>query len=260
MKNSLVLVIKLSLFIFVIVSYVSISFITIVLHSFKMPKARFFLRYYISIVGRLGLIIFGVKLTIRGRDQFKNRAKMIISNHLGYLDILIIASLYPSIFVTSKEMRESKILGELCFLGGCHFVERRSPKHLVREIKEIAKTLAQKMNVVLFPEATSTDGSRVIEFKKSLFEVGFKNKELFLPICLNYKKLDEEKITSANRDNVFWYGEMPFFPHAINLLKRKSLEVEVTIFECLDSNEFANRNDLADKAYALISKDYEKIN
>lgn len=225
-----------------------------------MAKSRELLQHLVRLVGKSGIRILGINVKVNGDIPSLNDHFFIVSNHLGYLDIFIIAKYFPAVFVTSVEMRETKFLGEVCYLGGCHFVERRSLKKLAREIREIADSLKENMNVVLFPEAKSTNGEKVIDFKPSLFEAARRQNSVILPLCLNYKKLDEKPITLANRDEVFWYGEMSFFPHFLNLLNKKSIEVELNILSSLDSRHFKDRNELAEKTYELISKRYETIN
>ncbi len=225
-----------------------------------MPKSRELLLHLVRLVGKAGISILGIKVTVKGEMPSVNNHFFIVSNHLGYLDIFIIAKYFPAVFVTSVEMRETKFLGEVCYLGGCHFVERRSLKKLAREIREIADTLKDNMNVVLFPEAKSTNGEKVIDFKPSLFEAARRQNSVILPLCLNYRKLDGEVITLKNRDEVFWYGEMSFFPHFLSLLNKKSIEVDLNVLGTLESQRFKDRNELADKTYDLISKQYLPIN
>ena len=250
---------KLVLFALVVGTYLCASFFVLALHFFSIPKSRMILLNLVRLVGKAGVKLLGIKVKIKGEIPSLNDHFLIVSNHLGYLDILIISKYFPSVFVTSQEMRETKFLGELCYLGGCHFVERRSIKNIAHEIKEISNTLKENMNIVLFPEAQSTNGDYVKEFKKALFEVGFKHKEIVLPLCLNYIKIDGVPVTKENRDDVCWYGEMSFFPHILNLFKRKSIEVELTISRPLDSRNYLSRNDLADKTYEIISKEYKRI-
>lgn len=259
MMTNLRILKKLLFFTLVICTYLCASFFVLALHFFSVSRARMILQNLVRLVGKAGVTLLGIKVKINGEIPSLNDHFLIVSNHLGYLDILIISKYFPSVFVTSQEMRETKFLGELCYLGGCHFVERRSIKNITREIKEISNTLKDNMNIVLFPEAQSTNGDNVKEFKKALFEVGFKHKEMILPLCLNYVAIDGKPLTKENRDDVFWYGDMSFFPHILNLFKRKSIEVELNIFNTIDSRSFLSRNDLADKTYEVISKAYKPI-
>ena len=95
-----------------------------------------------SFFARLGLRVLGIRVSSR-REKRKGIRKrrtnyLIIANHLTYVDILVVASLMPSVFITSVELKQTFPLGLFAWLGGCLFVERRSPAGLKREIEEIA--------------------------------------------------------------------------------------------------------------------------
>ena len=85
-----------------------------------------------SFFARLGLRVLGIRVSSR-REKRKGLRKrrtnyLIISNHLTYVDILVVASLMPSVFITSVELKQTFPLGLFAWLGGCLFVERRSPR------------------------------------------------------------------------------------------------------------------------------------
>lgn len=226
---------------------------------FDFERARPYLIKVISITSKVGLKIFNVKVrkTFAPIDMKTNY--LIVSNHLSYLDILIISSYLPTCFVTSKEMKETPFLGQLCLLGGCLFVERRSKSGLNNEIKELSNALDSGLSVVIFPEATSTNGEAVIKFRRPLFQSAINSCAKVLPVCLNYRTLDGEKLTLKNRDKVFWYGEMGFLGHALTLFTHKDIVAELTILPSLDSVDFADKTELADACYQLVSDEYQVI-
>ena len=156
-------------------------------------------------------------------------------------------------------MKETPFLGKICLLGGCLFVERRSKSGLNNEIKELSEALDDGLSVVIFPEARSTNGEAVIQFKRPLFQAAINSCAHVLPVCLNYKKLDGEKLDLSNRDRVFWYGDMGFLGHALKLFSHKDIQVELTIMPSLNSVEFADKNELAEACYKLVSDEYQNI-
>jgi 1-acyl-sn-glycerol-3-phosphate acyltransferase len=184
---------------------------------------------------------------------------LIISNHLSYLDILIISIYFPSCFVTSKEMKHTPFLGQVCLLGGCLFVERRKKAGLNDEVKELSESLKKGLNVAIFPEAKSTNGEAVLSFKRPLFQAAILSQARVLPVCINYLTLDGEKLTLKNRDNVFWYGDTAFLTHVLRLFSHRGLSAELVVLPSIDAAEAADKTALADKAYASISSAYKAI-
>lgn len=207
----------------------------------------------------------GIALGIFGfKPQYKNlpdpnKQFLFIGNHLGYWDIFLIASRMPTLFVTSVEMRETPVLGLLTEMGGCLFVERRSREKLHEEIKEIESALAQGFNVVVFPEATSHDGSEVKPFKKALLAACEKSEANIMPFVINYLKVNGQDMSHRFRDWVFWYGDIGFAESIWRASQIFSAEVELKFFSEILVNENSNRREIAEKAHGLISSEFIKI-
>lgn len=247
------------IFAIAIVLYLIVSSLIVLWCAFDFERARPYLTQVISVTCKLGLKIFNIKVrkTFAPIDMKANY--LIVSNHLSYLDILIISSHLPTCFVTSKEMKETPFLGQLCLLGGCLFVERRSKAGLTEEIKELSNALDNGLSVVIFPEATSTNGEAVIRFRRPLFQAAINSCSKVLPVCLNYRTLDGEKLTLKNRDKVFWYGDMGFLGHALTLFTHKDIVAELTIMPSLNSIDYADKNELTEACYKLVSDEYQVI-
>ena len=242
-----------------LIGYFIVSSLVMLLSGFNFHRARPFLIQIVSIICKLGLKIFNVKVRKTFAPVDFNDNYLIVSNHLSYLDILIISSYLPTCFVTSHEMKETPFLGHLCLLGGCLFVERRSRAGITGEVKELSNALDDGLNVVIFPEATSTNGESVIRFRRPLFQAAINAHAKVLPLCLNYRTLDGEKLTIKNRDKVFWYGDMGFLGHALALFKHKGVVAELTIMPSLKSTDYADKNELSDVCYKLVSDEFEVI-
>lgn len=189
----------------------------------------------------------------------KEETFLIVSNHLSYLDIFFTSATFPGCFVTSVEMKETPILGHVTLLGGCLYVERRTRKFLDLEIEDITKGLEQNLSVIIYPEATSTEGIEVRRFKRPLFKAAVNSKKRVLPLCLNYVSYDGEPVTHKNRHKVCWYGDMTFFPHFWNFLQGKGMEVHMSILPPISSTEAIDFTDLSLKAHQSVSVHYKPI-
>lgn len=242
-----------------LVCYFLVSFIIFVFSGLNFDRARPHLTKVIAATSIVGLKIFNVKVSKHTFQSEKFSNYLIISNHLSYLDILIISIYFPSCFVTSKEMKHTPFLGQVCLLGGCLFVERRKRSGLNDEVKELSESLKRGLNVTIFPEAKSTNGEAVISFKRPLFQAAMISQVRVLPVCINYLTLDGEKLTVKNRDNVFWYGDKAFLTHVLNLFSHHGLTAELIVLPSLDPADSADKTALTDKTYASISSAYKAI-
>jgi 1-acyl-sn-glycerol-3-phosphate acyltransferase len=259
MMRNFIAIIKLMAFALALFAYFIASLIVTIFSGFSFSKARPHLAKIIALTSRVGLMIIGVKIKHNFKGVEHEEGHLIVSNHLSYLDVLVISSVFPSCFVTSREMKKTFFLGQICLLGGCLFVDRENRKNIHREIQELSEALAEGLNVAIFPEARSTNGADVLRFKRPLFQAALKAHAKILPMCLNYMTIDSEPITYENRDNIFWYGEMPFFSHALKLFSSQDVVVSLNVLPFINADDFNDKVELAEMCHKVISQNYSKI-
>lgn len=177
---------------------------------------------------------------------------LLVSNHMGFVDIFMISSLFPALFVTSQEMRERPLLGSICELAGCIFVERRSRVKIMNELGNLIEALQEGFNVVLYPEATSSDGVTILPFKKTLMMGGPQAGKPIQPVCVNYIEVNGEPFSLKNRDSVCWYGSMSFVNAIWQSLCAKTLKAEIRFLEPIYGNAHSDRTEIAHRAYNLV--------
>jgi 1-acyl-sn-glycerol-3-phosphate acyltransferase len=207
---------------------------------------------------RIVLLLIGIRVHVKHRERLHKsvHGRLFVSNHLSYIDVLVVSALAPSIFITSVELKNTALLGTLARLSGSIFVERRSPSGLKREIGDITSALGRGLPVALFPEGTTSNGDRVHPFKNSLFDAAIRTRADIIPICFRYYRLNNERLTPENRDLVFYYGGMTFLKHFLRLLSLKSIDVEVLPLKAIKVHPLQSRKDLAAETYEAISKEY----
>jgi 1-acyl-sn-glycerol-3-phosphate acyltransferase len=210
----------------------------------------------VSWFSRLYLKILGFRVRIEGHAPARPRGILFTSNHLSYLDVLVIAGRFPGCFITSVEIRQTPILGQITALAGCLFVERRSRSFLGREAGSIATALASGLNVILFPEGTSTSGDTVQRFRQPLFQAGIDAGADLLPVCLSYTAIDGRPLNAGNRDRIFWYGDMTFFDHFLGLASLRRACVTLFLEERLPASCFKTPSDLALSAHCRVVARY----
>ena len=181
---------------------------------------------------------------------------LLVSNHMGFVDILVLASTTPMIFVTSNEMRETPFLGLLTEMAGCMYVERRARSQIVEEMQNIASVLRQGLRVVLYPEATSTNGEQVLPFKKTLMMAAAHAGVPIQPVVINYREINGEAFSIKNRDHVCWYGDITFVTSMWKAMILKSVTAEVEFLEKIYPTLDDDRSVIAEKAHRLISSKF----
>ena len=214
-----------------------------------------------SLTGRLVLLVLGVRVTARRRRQRRARARknyLVLANHLTYVDIMVIASVLPGVFITSVELRRTFPLGLLARFGGSLFVERRSPAGLKREISEITGVLREGTTVILFPEGTTSNGDTVRPFKNPLLTAALATGTTILPVCIRYLRINGQPVDHRNRDMLYYYGGTTFFEHLPRLLRLRTVDVECIALRPIASLPGLSRKHLAAMAHDAISTVYHR--
>ncbi len=97
-------------------------------------------------------------------------AFLVASNHVSYLDIVVLGSLYPSLFLAKREIATWPVFGAIARGAGTLFVDRERGKDVVRAGRDISDRLALGVPVTLFPEGRSSRGVEILPFQPSLLE------------------------------------------------------------------------------------------
>lgn len=147
---------------------------------------------------------------------------LLISNHLSYLDILVLSSLTPAVFVSKHDVKYWPVFGQFAVLAGTVFVDRARRFQVGRVNDEITVALDQGALVVLFPEGTSSNGETLLPFKSSLLEPAT-DPDWPLAIGWVHYEIDDG---DAGEEVCYW-GDDTFFPHMLNLLGKRRVQATV---------------------------------
>ena len=229
----------------------------------SLISKRFF-SFFFSLFFKGIINIIGVKVNVSGLQE--KRKTLFVSNHISYLDIIVYGSLINTVFVAKSEIKKWPIINKLCTIAKTIFVERNNIRSLRNQISLIEKSLQKDTNVLFFPEGTSSDGSKVLRFKSSLFSI-VDSKGLgdfyIQPISLSYNKLDGLPMNKFYKPFLAWFGGMALFSHLWKFLGLGTSEVKVTFHKAKKFSSFSNRKDACLFCYEKISEqldsDYRSI-
>jgi 1-acyl-sn-glycerol-3-phosphate acyltransferase len=138
-----------------------------------------------------------------------------VSNHLSYLDILVLGARLGPTFISKHEIADWPVLGHLARATGTIFVNRERKRDAVRVLDAIDRAVSRGGGVVLFPEGTSHKGDRVYPFKPALLEWAAQRGYPVHAASLRYATGDPAHPAT---DVVCWWGDATFGPHALRLL------------------------------------------
>ena len=201
--------------------------------------------------------ILNIKITVEGdAGQLERRGCVIISNHFGYLDGIILGSLFPVIFVSKREVKSWPLVAQWMTLCGTVFINRQKKGLIPLAVKEINRKLKQEANILLFPEGAATNGERMLPFQTAPLAAPLRSRAIIVPVTLAYQSIEEQPVSAANRDLIYCYGGMAFGPHFLKLLTLRQVEVRVTIQPKVECSRYednsAGRKRLAEDCYKRI--------
>jgi 1-acyl-sn-glycerol-3-phosphate acyltransferase len=150
----------------------------------------------------------------------------VVSNHLSYLDIVIIGSVMPCFFVSKSEIQRWPYFGEAARSAGTIFIDRKSRASTAEVAGQIGERLKLPIPVLLFPEGTSSDGGQVLRFHSSLFEPAIAAGASVTAAAVRYGL----EAGLQERD-LCWFDDTAFLPHLWKTLGSAGFSAEVTFGE-----------------------------
>jgi 1-acyl-sn-glycerol-3-phosphate acyltransferase len=176
-----------------------------------------------------------IKVRVNG-EPVRGHAVLLVSNHVSWVDIVVIGSIQPVAFVAKSEVRKWPLVGITAQVQRTVFVDRTRRHQAADAIGEIVKRLAGGTSVVLFAEGTSSDGNRVLPFRSALVGAikhaadhdGGAAGILIQPMSICYTSQHGIPMGRQHRPLVAWYGDLDFMPHIRNLIARGAVDAVVS--------------------------------
>jgi 1-acyl-sn-glycerol-3-phosphate acyltransferase len=196
--------------------------------------------------GRKTCAIVGLRLHVEGEPPAT--PFILVSNHLGYIDIITLMAVMPAVFVSKAEVSGWPLMGRLARAGNTIFVDRELRRDVVRVNALIEDVLTQGRGVVFFPEGTSSSGESVQPFRSSLLDPAVRIGHPVHYATLSYRTPEG---SPAAATAVCWWGDMTFFDHFWAMLQLPRIDVRV-VFGA-QSVRSESRHELAERLQRAVS-------
>jgi 1-acyl-sn-glycerol-3-phosphate acyltransferase len=201
--------------------------------------------------GRAMCAILGIEVTLVGTAP--RGAFLVASNHVSYLDILVLASLYPSAFVAKLEIGAWPLFGWIARSAGTLFVDRKRPRDVVRAGREMRSHLAARIPLTMFPEGGSSSGETVQPFLPSLLEPAADAGVPCYAASVTYETTTAEPPSRV----LSWRGHEPFGPKVVGILRQKKMLATVTIAD--EPVVSRDRKELAQALWSRVHASYRPM-
>ena len=197
---------------------------------------------------RICLRLCGLRLVVHGTPVGSGA---IVANHSSWIDILALRSVRLIYFVSKAEVAAWPGVGFIARVTGTVFIERRRTE-AKRQEAVLRERIGAGQLLCLFPEATSTDGRRVLPFKSALFSAFYAPDGP--PIAVQPVTIAYTPRPGMPRDLYGWWGSMSFEGHIWDVVTRSTGGiVTVTFHDPMDTIAIPDRKEMARRAGETVA-------
>lgn len=194
----------------------------------KRPKTREARADWLHRFAARAMRGLGIEIEVEG--AFPERGAL-ISNHLGYLDIVVFAALHPCVFVAKAEIEQWPVVGWMTNMSGAVYVSRGHGGSAMRARQGMRETVEAGVPVVFFPEGTTSDASGLLPFHSGLLAQVMALKTQVTAAHLTYALEADNGPGVTVGDDVCYWGDATLVPHVFRLLGLRGLRAEVRFAE-----------------------------
>jgi 1-acyl-sn-glycerol-3-phosphate acyltransferase len=192
-------------------------------------------------------------ITVRG-DGTPPAGGVVISNHLGYLDIVVFAALHRCVFVAKSEIRRWPFMGWMTSMAGTVYVDRGRGGSAVRAARGMKAAADAGIPVVFFPEGTTSNGATVLKFHSGLLMQALETGQPVTAAHLRYRLTQDNGPRISVANDVSYWGDTSFLKHVFRILGLRGIEVDIRFAESpiAFSADIRQRKTLAAEARAAV--------
>lgn len=200
----------------------------------------------------------GVRIRVHGQAA-ATAPQLVVSNHISWLDIPVLAAMRPTEFLAKKEAGSGRLACALLALQGVALVDRTKRLGIPAVNAEIARRMRSGAMVVLFAEATTGDANRILRFRSSHFEavrqtLGSEpvDHAIVQPVFIAYSRRAGLPLGRSERPRVAWYGDMTFFDHLRRFLASGRIDCDIYCGAPIPFFRDSNRKDVARRTEGAV--------
>jgi 1-acyl-sn-glycerol-3-phosphate acyltransferase len=169
------------------------------------------------------LRVLGAELRVEGR--FKPGPKLIVANHISWLDITAVHAVCPQArFVSKADVQQWPLVNRLVASAGTLYLERERRRDALRVVHQMAEALRLGHTVAVFPEGTTHDGRSLLPFHANLLQAAIATGTAVQPVALRYADARHDVSLAA-----LFLGETTLAQSMWALARGEGLVVHLTV-------------------------------
>jgi len=194
----------------------------------------------------LGILRVRIRMQGHPPDDVR-RAAVLVANHVSWLDIQVIHSVWQVRFVAKSEVRRWPVIGWMSARAGTLFIERGKGRHAVRINRTIHEAISRGDGIGVFPEGSTTDGTELMRFHASLLQPAVVSGALVYPVAVRYR--DENGNVNLDASYV---GDTTLAESLRMILAQRSIVAEMIFLPPIDASN-KSRRELATQTQGAIA-------
>ena len=142
--------------------------------------------------------------------------RLFVANHRSYVDIPLVLSHVPAVFLAKSEIGGWPLFGRLARRAATVFVVREDADSRRRALVELAARLDDGLTLAVFPEGTTSHGPGLQSFRAGSFRLAAERGLGVVPVAIAYRD---------RRDA--WVGDDEFVRHFLERFAEPRMEVTI---------------------------------
>ncbi len=172
--------------------------------------------------------------------------RLLVSNHVSWLDIILIGAHTPVHFLSKAEVRDWPVIGWLATAAGTLYIQRGQTSGTSLQA-QLASALKDGHSLVIFAEGTTTAGDQLRTFHGRLLSCAIDSATPIQPVAIAYRQQGQPDTIAP------FINDDEFSAHLLKLLGSPRIDVELHFLDDLQPSA-GNRNQLARKSQAAVSQ------
>lgn len=177
-----------------------------------------------------------IKLVVKGNPPTTGPV-LLVSNHISWLDILVMHASKHCRFVSKADVKHWPILGALATGAGTLYIERESRRDAMRVVHHMCEALQNGEILAVFPEGTTGNGIEMLPFHANLLQAPIVCNIPVQPLALRYLDPQSGQTSQA----MSYVGDESLLDSLWRTLKAKGVTAHVTYGEPQRSNGRSRR-------------------
>jgi 1-acyl-sn-glycerol-3-phosphate acyltransferase len=182
------------------------------------------------------------EIDVEVRGELPRSPAILVANHLGYIDPLVLCSLLPLSPIAKSEISDWALIGVPLERLNVSFVRRGEAHSGARVLLRSLRTLRAGVSVLNFPEGTTSRGG-LLPFHLGAFWLARRTGLPVVPVSIDFEDM-----------RLCWVDRESFLPHyARAWWKGRSRRVRVSVGKPLEPAQYRSELDLSWAAQRSIA-------